>query len=120
MSMPVRTLIIGLAGMMSWPAGGQLLGPSWETVIVLTRQDLDVMQTTLDQQVYGKAVGTVASWRNPTSGHAGSFRLRREFTRAGQRCEQILYTIEAENREVGPEHYLFNVCLQSDGTWKFA
>ena len=120
MSMATRIAIVLLAGLVPWPAAGQMLGPTWETDIVLTKDDLAVMRTALERQVHGRAVGTIAAWQNPGSGHFGTLQLLGEFSRSGRRCERIDYTIAAATPSMRAEHFVFDVCLQPDGSWKFA
>jgi surface antigen len=119
MSIPMRAAIAVLAGLSAAPAAAQMLGPTWETEIVLTKGDWALMLRTLDDGVHGKAIGTVAAWRNPATGHSGTLELMGEFWRSGQRCERIDYTIRSANGAPS-QHWVFDTCLQPDGSWKFA
>jgi surface antigen len=121
MSLPVRAMMIAVAaGLSAGPAAAQLLGPTWETEIVLTKGDFDTMLRALDGEVHGRAVGTVALWRNPITGHFGTIELMREYQRSGRRCERIDYTIRGGDRGASLQHWMFDSCLQPDGSWKFA
>jgi surface antigen len=121
MSRPTQAVIIGVvAGVLAGPAAAQLLGPTWETDIVLTKGDYDAMDQTLDRAVHGRAVGTVAIWRNPSTGHSGTLELMREFQRSGRRCERIDYTIQGGGHGGLTQHWVFDSCRQPDGSWKYA
>jgi surface antigen len=121
MSRPRQTAIIGLlAGVLAGPAAAQMLGPTWETDIVLTKGDYEAIDRTLERAVHGRAVGTVAMWRNPSTGHSGTLELMRKFKRSGQRCERIDYTIRGDGRGGPIQHWVFDSCRQPDGSWKLA
>jgi hypothetical protein len=98
----------------------QSLGPNWETHIVLTELDLDMIHAAVTQQIHGKAVGTTASWSNPASYNWGSIRLVKKLALRDQQCEELEYTVHSVGPENYPEHYHFTSCLQLDGTWKIA
>jgi surface antigen len=114
---PIKLLLI-IAGLASPAAHAQLLGPAFESNITLTRDDLDIMRQTVNQQIHGKPVGTTASWSNPSSKNAGTIKLLKKFTARNMRCETIGYTLTTTATAVDAEHYEFNSCLQPDGTWK--
>lgn len=120
MSIAMRAAPILLASLVSWPAGAQMLGPTWETDVVLTKSDIGLIERALEQQLLGHAVGTVAAWRNPSTGHFGTLKLDGEFLRSGLRCARIGYMIAAAQPGVRALHLQFNVCVQPDGSWKFA
>ena len=109
MSLPVKVLI-PVIGLIAGAAQAQLL-PTWETNIVLSQQDLDL--------IHG-AVGTTASWSNPASGNSGFIKLGKKLTRKNQQCEEIEYTVRSGGAPVYTEHYHFTSCLQPDGAWKIA
>src|SRR5271167_959908 len=64
MSISVKALFPILVGLATASAQAQLL-PTWETNIVLTQQDLDMIHGAVTNRVHGKPVGTTASWSNP-------------------------------------------------------
>ena len=72
MSMPIKAVIPIFLGLFIVPAQAQSLGPNWETHIVLTELDLDMIHAAVTQQIHGKAVGTTASWSDPASYNWGS------------------------------------------------
>jgi len=110
MSLPIKALI-PVIGLIAGAAQAQLL-PTWETNIVLSQQDLDL--------IHGKPVGTTASWSNPASGNSGFIKLGKKLTRKNQQCEKIEYTVRSGGPPVYTEHYHFTSCLQPDGAWKIA
>jgi hypothetical protein len=67
MSMPIKAIIPIFLGLFIVSAQAQSLGPNWETHIVLTQLDLDMIHAAVSQQIHGKAVGITASWSNPAS-----------------------------------------------------
>jgi surface antigen len=119
-SMPIsiKPFVFIVACVASTAAQAQLLGPSFESNITLTREDLDMMRQTVTQQIHGKPVGTTASWSNPSSKNSGTIKLLKKFAARNMRCETIGYTLVTTANAVSPEHYEFNSCLQPDGSWK--
>ena len=120
MSLPVKTFVPFVAGLMIAGAAQAQLLPTWETHITLTQQDLDVIRGAVTNQVHGKAVGTTASWTNPAPSYSGSIRLVKKLARKNQQCEDIEYTVRSGGTPVYTEHYHFTSCLQPDGTCKIA
>jgi len=120
MAMPIsiKPLAFAVAALASTVAQAQLLGPSFESNITLTREDLDMMRQTVTQQIHGKPVGTTATWSNPTSKNSGTVKLLKKFSARNMRCETIGYTLATTASNVSPEHYELNSCLQPDGSWK--
>jgi surface antigen len=115
MSLSVKTLTAIAVLLVAASAEAQLF-PTWETHIVLTQQDLDMIHSAVTDQLHGKPVGTTASWSNPASGNSGSIKLVKKLTRKNQQCEQIEYTARSKGPPVYTEHYHFTSCLQPDGT----
>ena len=69
MSSSLRVIVV-CAAFVAWlPAQAQLLGPGIETNVELTKQDLDIIHHTVNEQVHGKPVGTTAN--------SGAIRSRR-------------------------------------------
>ena len=118
MSMPIKPLVFVAVALATPAARAQLLGPSFESNITLTREDLDTMRQTVAQQIHGKPVGTTASWSNPSSKNSGTIKLLKKFAARNMHCETIGYTLVTTASNVSPEHYEFNSCLQPDGSWK--
>jgi surface antigen len=118
MSLPVKVLI-PVIGLIAGSAQAQLL-PTWETHIVLSQQDLDMIRATVTNQIHGKRVGTTASWSNPASGNSGFIKLGKKLAQKNQQCEEIEYTVRSGGPTVYTEHYHFTSCLQPDGAWKIA
>lgn len=118
MSIPIKPVVLVVAALAGPAARAQLLGPSFESNITLTREDLDTMRQTVTQQIHGKPVGTTASWSNPASRNSGIIKLLKKFTAKNMRCEEIGYTLVTTASNVSPEHYVLDSCLQPDGNWK--
>ena len=54
-------VIVVCASLVTWlPAQAQFLGFGLETNVELTKQDLDIIRHTVNEQVHGKPVGTTA------------------------------------------------------------
>jgi hypothetical protein len=120
MSTLIKGTIPIFLGLSIVPAQAQWLGPTWETYIILTQLDLDMIHAAVTQQIHGKAVGTTASWSNPASYNWGSIRLVKKLALRDQQCEELEYTMRTARPEIYSEHYHFTSCLQPDGTWKIA
>ena len=105
--------------MIAVSAQAQLL-PTWETHIVLSQQDIDMIHGAVTNQVHGKPMGTKAHWTNPASGNSGAIKLVKKLARQNQQCEDIAYTVRSGGKPVYTEHYHLTSCLQPDGTWKIA
>ena len=118
MPKPIKPLVLIVAALASPVAQAQLLGPSFESNISLTREDLDMMRQTVTQQIHGKSVGATASWSNADSKNSGTIKLLKKFTARNMRCEEIGYTLATTASNVSPEHYVLDSCLQPDGRWK--
>jgi surface antigen len=114
----IKPLVIVAATLAGSAAQAQLLGPSFESNISLTREDLDMIRQAVTQQIHGKPVGTTASWNNPASKNSGTIKLLKKFPARNMRCETIGYTLATTASNVSPEHYELNSCLQPDGSWK--
>jgi len=119
MSIPIKALVLIVAGLVSTAAHAQLLGLGFESNVTLTQEDINMIRQTVDQQIHGKAVGTTASWSNPNSKNSGTMKLLKKFTAKNMRCEEIGYTLKTTAMaNASPEHYTLDSCLQPDGTWK--
>ena len=116
----IKAIIPIFLGLFIVPAQAQWLGPTWETNIVLTQLDLDMIHAAVTQQIHGKAIGTTASWSNPASYNWGSIRLVKKLALSDQQCEELEYTMRTARPEIYSEHYRFTSCRQPDGTWKIA
>ena len=116
MSTLIKAIIPICLGLYIGSAQAQWLGPTWETNIILTQLDLDMIHAAVTQQIHGKAVGTTASWSNPASYNWGSIRLVKKLALRDQQCEELEYTVHSAGPENYPEHYHFTSCLQLDGT----
>jgi surface antigen len=119
MSTLIKAVIPIFVGFMVASAQAQLL-PTWETHIVLSQQDLDMIRGAVTQRVHGKPLGTTVSWSNPASGNSGSIKLVKKLVRKDQQCEELEYTVRSGGQPIYTEHYHFTSCLQPDGTWKIA
>jgi len=116
MPIPIKPLVLAAAALAGQAAQAQLLGPSFESNITLTREDLDMIRQTVNQQIHGKPIGATASWNNPSN--SGTIKLLKKFSARNMHCETIGYTLVTTASNVSPEHYEFNSCLQPDGSWK--
>jgi surface antigen len=120
MLLRVKALAPVTAALMMIAAAHAQLLPTWETHIVLSQADLDLIHSAVANKVHGQPVGTKATWTNPASGNSGSIKLVRKLIRNSQQCERIKYTVRSGGTPVYTEQYHFMSCLQADGTWKIA
>ncbi|MBV8092054.1 MAG: hypothetical protein JO110_02240 [Acetobacteraceae bacterium] len=112
-------MIAACAALVTWlPAQAQYLGPVLQTNVALTKQDLEIIRQTVNDQVHGKPVGTTVKWSNPDSENSGKVTLVRKFRRSGEQCETLDYRLITKRKPVGPEHYRLSSCLQPDGQWQ--
>jgi surface antigen len=119
MSLPIKPLLLIIAGLTSPMAQAQFLGSGFESNVTLTKEDLDMMRQTVNQQIHRKPVGTTASWSNPGSQNSGTIKLLKKFTARNMRCEEIGYTLMTTAvAGASPEHYVLDSCVQADGSWK--
>jgi surface antigen len=117
---PSLKVVLPVAGVMIAVSAQAQLLPTWETHVVLSQQDLDMIHNAVTNQIHGKPAGTAASWSNPASGNSGSIKLGKKLARKNQQCEEIEYTVRSGGTPVYTEHYHFTSCRQPDGTWKIA
>ena len=112
-------VVVVCAALAVWlPARAQFLGFGLETNVELTKQDLDIIRHTVNEQVHGKRVGTTAKWSNPDSQNSGKITLVRKFKRNGQRCETLDYRLITKSTPEAPQHFRLSSCLQPDGQWR--
>lgn len=119
MALPIKAILLLLAGLVTAPAQAQILGWAWESNIELNQDDVNMIHQTVDQQVHGKAVGATGSWSNPASGNSGTIKLLKKYRSRNMQCERIQYTFQTTKRKVRPEHYVLNSCLTPEG-WRIA
>lgn len=119
MPIPIKSVVLVLAGLVSAPAQAQILGWTWESNIELNQDDINLIHHTVDQQIHGKAIGATASWSSPSSGNSGSIKLLKKYRYRSMQCERVQYTFQTVKRNVSPEHYVLNSCLTPNG-WKFS
>jgi hypothetical protein len=94
---------------------------SWmETNVTLTQADLEMIKSTLAQQIHNRMIGTSASWSNPVSGNSGTVTLLQILARDGQRCEQIEYRMNPPQKAGPSDRFVLTSCRQSDGAWKLS
>ena len=114
----LRVSVVCAALVTSLPAQAQFLGFGLETNVALTKQDLDIIHHTVNDEVHGKPAGTTAKWSNPESQNSGKIALVRKFARNGRQCESLDYRLTTKRRPVGPQHFRLSSCLQPDGQWR--
>jgi len=93
--------------------GGAFLGG--EAGKSLDRADLAYAQQTATQTLEYNPVGQTSSWRNPDSGHSGTFTPTRTYERAGRDCREYESTIYVGGKS---ETAIGQACRRPDGTWE--
>ena len=115
MSIAVRVLFAIFAGFATASAQAQLL-PTWETNIVLTQQDLDMIHG----QVHGKPVGTSRFLVHPGLRKLGLGQAGQKTRSEKSRFEEVEYTVRSGARRTYSEHYHLTSCLKPGRTSKLA
>lgn len=102
----VGTAIGAVAGVLI----GQELGRS------LDRADRLEMERTAQRSLESGRTNETSTWRNPDSGHTGTFTPKRTYeTQRGQYCREYTQTVNIG----GEEHQAYGTaCRQPDGSWK--
>ncbi len=94
--------------------GGAYLGS--ELGKSLDRADRQAAQANAQNGLEYSRTGQTTAWRNPDSGHSGTFTPTRTYqTASGGNCREFETTIYVEGRE---ETGTGRACRQTDGTWK--
>ena len=106
------------ASLMIAAASQAQLMPTWETHIVLSQQDLDMIHHTVTNQIHGKPAGTMASWSNPASGNSGSVKLVKKLVHNSQQCEAIEYMCARAARRSIPSIIISPVACSRMGPGK--
>jgi surface antigen len=102
----VGTAIGAVAGVLI----GQEIGKS------LDRADQLEMQRTAQYSLEHARVDETRTWRNPDSGHSGTFTPKRTYkTERGQYCREYQQTVLIGGEE---RQAYGTACRQPDGTWK--
>jgi len=116
----IMAAALAVSGCLLGPAQAQWLGFGPESNVPLTREDLDLIKTTLQREIHGKRPDTVATWYNQASGNSGTITLLRKLKRYGMQCEQIAYEMRSRGPRQLSDRYVFVSCRLPDGTWKLA
>jgi surface antigen len=102
----VGTAVGAIAGMLI----GQEVGRS------LDRADQLEMQRTAQYALENNRVDETRAWRNPDSGHSGTFTPKRTYrTERGQYCREYQQTVLIGGEE---QQAYGTACRQPDGSWK--
>ena len=120
MRLMIKAVALVLAFLIAVPAQAQMLGPSWESNISLKQGDLDMIHRIVAEQIHGKAVGATASWRNPEFRQCRQRHARQEVPVSKPAVRAARVHAALDEGAVRPEHYMFNSCLQPDGSWKIS
>ena len=94
MSIAVRVLFAIFAGFATASAQAQLL-PAWETNIVLTQQDLDMIHGVVTNQVHGKPVETCRFLVHPGLRKLGLGQAGQKTRSEKSRFEEVEYTVRS-------------------------
>jgi len=84
----------------------------------LDAADRQAMQSNAQNSLEYGRTGQTSSWRNPDSGHSGTFTPTRTYVNtAGSDCRDYESTIYVDGRE---ETVVGQACRQPDGTWRIS
>lgn len=109
----IFALLIGLMG------EANAIQPSgvWEMLPTLTKEDIALARKTAQQDMGGKAPGTILAWSNPKSGNSGTVTLIRNLKWETHDCQKVSHVFMIKNDE--PQQWEFTSCLMKDGSWKW-
>lgn len=92
---------------------GGLLGGALGSA--LDAQDRKIAAQTAQQSLEYRPSGYTSEWRNPDTGHYGSFTPTQTYQQAGTYCRDYQQTIYIDGR---PQQAQGTACRQPDGTWR--
>jgi surface antigen len=105
-----------LASVVIGTLGGAYLGS--EIGKSLDSADRIYMEMNAQSTLEYSQAGTASSWKNPDSGHSGTFKPTRTYTAAsGHSCREYESTIYIDGRE---KVATGTACRQPDGSWKIS
>jgi surface antigen len=98
-------------------AAGVLLGGLLGGAIgsALDAQDRRIAQQTAYHSLETYPSGQTSSWRNPDTGHYGTFTPTNTYQAGGQHCREYTQTIYVDGRQ---ETARGTACRNPDGTWR--
>ncbi len=105
-------------GQLAATAIGALLGAGLGSSIgkSLDRADQAAMQQTMNHSLERGTSGQRSDWRNPDSGHSGSYTPQPAYkTSGGQTCREFQQTVTIDGRE---QSAYGTACRMPDGSWQ--
>lgn len=99
-------------------AAGTLLGGFLGKSIgaSLDRADMNYYHQTSQNSLENTSTGQTSSWKNPDSGHSGTFTPTKTYqTASGENCREYQQTITVGGQT---ERAYGTACRQPDGSWK--
>lgn len=105
-------------GQLAATAIGALLGAGFGSEIgkSLDRADQMAMQQTMNTSLERGPSGQRSEWRNPDSGHSGSYTPQPAYQAAnGRTCREFQQTVNIDGRE---QSAYGTACRQPDGSWQ--
>ncbi len=123
------TIIGGVAGAalgsQFGKGGGQMLGIGLGAITgalignqvgsYMDEQDKARMEKTANHSLENTPSGQTSTWKNPDSGHSGSFTPTKTYQQSGQYCREFTHQINVGGKT--QEGY-GTACRQPDGSWK--
>lgn len=110
----------GGSGKLAAVALGALAGAYLGSEIGQSLDDADrlAMERNAQQSLETAPTGQTSAWRNPDSGHSGTFTPTRTYSTAEQQpCREYQTTVVIDGRE---ESAYGTACRQPDGSWQIA
>ena len=83
----------------------------------MDNQDKARMEKTANNSLENTPSGQTSTWKNPDSGHNGSFTPTKTYQENGQYCREFTHQINVGGKT--QEGY-GTACRQPDGSWKIA
>jgi len=81
----------------------------------MDEQDKYRMEKTANNSLENTPSGQTSTWKNPDSGHSGSFTPIRTYQQQGQYCREFTNEINVGNKK---QQGYGTACRQPDGSWK--
>lgn len=81
----------------------------------LDSQDKKIADLNASRTLENAKSGTVSTWKNPDSGHSGTFKPTRTYERQGRYCREFVQSVRIGGKV---EEAYGTACRQPDGSWE--
>jgi surface antigen len=98
------------------PAPMQAANVFGHSLSELSDSDREALERAQREVLETMKPGTIAVWKDETTGHSGEARLVRSYERNGMPCGEVEHVF----RIPGVSRFTMPLCRASDGTWRVA